>query len=450
MEWLLSLLTTISIFIAAIFILVVVHEFGHFIAAKAFGMRVERFSVGFPPRLFGFKKGDTDYCISATPLGGYVKISGMIDESMDDSYMESEPQPYEFRSKPVWQRIIVITAGVIFNMILAYVIFTGMVMKNGVNEIPIENIGSLYIPDGSSAALTGFETGDVLVGVRGKDLDYIRNPNFITMSDLTSTELRFTVQRDNQLVELHAPSGLLDEISRNQDFISLDNAMPSKIGGITPGSPAEEAGLEAGDKVVAIDGKEIAYWMQMVEIIQNSEGELQLSVLRDGEILQLSVTPNPETQMIGIVLVNPFEYFEIVNVNYGFLGSINMGIQQTNDMFVGIINGFGQLLTGAISVRENLGGPIAIASISSEATQSGGWEGFLRITALLSITLAIMNILPIPMLDGGHLMFLIYEGVTRREPSVKVKMALQQIGFVLIIGLMIFATFNDILRYVTN
>lgn len=451
MEWLLSLLTTVSIFIAAIFILVVVHEFGHFIAAKAFGMRVERFSVGFPPRLFGIKKGDTDYCISATPLGGYVKISGMIDESMDDSFLESEPQPHEYRSKPVWQRIVVITAGVIFNMILAYVIFTGMVMNYGVNEIPIENVGPMYVEEGSAAELTGFQTGDRLVGVRGKDLDRIRNMSFLSMSDITSSDLAFTVKRDNQLVELTAPVGLLDEISRQNGFISLVNTLPSKIAQVMPGGSASEAGFQDGDVITSINGEEVNYWLQVVNNIQGAEGEtLQISVLREGQEIELSVSPNEETGLIGIRHVDPFEHFGSVNVTYGFFGSIGMGINETHDTFMGIINGFGQLLSGSISVRENLGGPIAIASVSSEATQTAGWYGFLRITAFLSITLAIMNILPIPMLDGGHLMFLIYEGITRREPSIRVKMALQQIGFVLIIGLMIFATFNDILRYVTN
>lgn len=450
MEWLFSLIQTISIFIAAIFILVLVHELGHFLAAKFFGMRVERFSIGFPPRVFGFKHGDTDYCISATPLGGYVKISGMIDESMDTSHIESEPQPYEYRSKPVWQRIIVITAGVIFNMLLAYIIFTGMIMSNGVNQIPVENVGSLYVPEGSTAAMAGFQTGDVLVGVRGRELDFISSQMLISMSDFTSSDLRFTVQRSGELVELQAPPGFLDEISRNQDFITLTNALPSGIGAVLPGGSAAAAGMKPGDEVVRIDGVEVGYWLQMVGKIQAAEGEMSFTVRRGEEFVELAITPNPATGMIGVGPVDPFEYFGFETIHFGFFGSVREGIRETNDTFMGIINGFGQLLTGALSVRENLGGPIAIASVSAEATERGGWMGFWRITAFLSITLAIMNILPIPMLDGGHLMFLIYEGITRREPSLRVKMALQQIGFVLIIGLMIFATFNDILRFVTN
>ncbi len=450
MDWLFSLLQTIAVFGAAIFILVLVHELGHFLAAKLFGMRVERFSIGFPPRLFGFKKGDTDYCISATPLGGYVKISGMIDESMDTEHLQSEPKDYEYRSKPVWQRIIVITAGVIFNMILAYFIFTGIIMSQGMNQIPAENVGPLYVPEGSTAEMAGFQTGDRLVGVRGRELQYISSQMLISMSDFTSSDLRFTVEREGNQVELVTPPGFLDEISRNQDFVTLTNALPSGIGVVLPGGSAAEAGLQEGDEVIAIDGQEVAFWIQMVSKIQNADGELLFTVQRGDSQIDIPITPNPSTGMIGVGPVDPFTHFGFETKQLGFFGSVREGVRETNDTFMGIINGFGQLLTGALSVRENLGGPIAIASVSAEATERGGWIGFWRITAFLSITLAIMNILPIPMLDGGHLMFLIYEGITRREPSVRVKMALQQIGFVLIIGLMIFATFNDILRYVTN
>lgn len=449
MDWLFSLVTTLLIFGAAIFILVLVHEFGHFIAAKFFGMRVEQFSVGFPPRLFGKKIGDTDYCISGTPLGGYVKIAGMVDESMDSSFESEEPKPWEYRSKPVWQRVIVITAGVVMNMILAYVIFSGIVYTYGVNQIPAENIPGLYIPDSSLADKVGFETGDRVIAINERELDNIENTRLFSMSDLTRSELSFTVLRDDERIRLHAPPGFMDDISREPEFIDmLQNAIPSQVGGVQSGTPADEAGLEAGDRIVAIDGQPVDYWLQMVEKIQASESALLFEIERNGEKLELSITPEAERKIIGIAQVNPFEYFESETIHYGLLASIPKGIAQGNDTFMGIINGFRQLLTGAISFRENLGGPVAIASVTAEATERGGMLGFWNITAFLSITLAIMNILPIPMLDGGHLMFLIYEGITRREPSMRVKMALQQIGFILLIGLMIFVTFNDILRYV--
>ncbi len=450
MEVIFGILQTIVIFVAAIFILVLVHELGHFLAAKLFGMRVERFSIGFPPRLFGVKKGDTDYCISALPLGGYVKISGMVDESMDDSFSASEPKAYEYRSKPVWQRMIVISAGVIFNMILAYVIFAVITFSYGVNQIPAENIQGMYIPESSTAAEVGFETGDRLVAVNEKEIDFIRRGQFFSMSEITSQSLSFTVERDGELVTIQPPSDFLDYLARNPEFIELQNALPSKVGAVSESTPAYESGMEAGDEIVAIDGEEVGYWVQMVEKIQAGGDEMVFTIRRNSERMDFTIQPDPERRIIGITIVDPQEYFGYETVSFGFFGSLREGVNQAHDTLFGIINGFRQLLTGTISVRENLGGPVAIASVTAEVTERGGALGFWNFTAFLSITLALMNILPIPMLDGGHLMFLIYEAVTRREPSMKVRMALQQIGFILLISLMIFVTFNDILRHVVN
>ena len=260
MEVIFSILQTVLIFVAAIFILVLVHELGHFLAAKLFGMRVERFSIGFPPRLVGVKKGDTDYCISALPLGGYVKISGMVDESMDDSFEASEPKDYEYRSKPVWQRMIVITAGVIFNMLLAYAIFAVITFSHGVNQIPAENIQGMYIPDTSTAADVGFETGDRLVAVNDKEIEYVRRGQFFSMSDITSRSLSFTVERDGEMITIEPPADFLDYLARNPEFLELQNALPSKVGAVAEDTPAEKAGLQEGDEIIAIDGEEIGYW----------------------------------------------------------------------------------------------------------------------------------------------------------------------------------------------
>ncbi|MFO8030291.1 MAG: RIP metalloprotease RseP [Cyclonatronaceae bacterium] len=450
MEAIFSIFQTILIFIAAIFVLVLVHELGHFLAAKLFGMRVERFSIGFPPRLFGVKKGETDYCVSALPLGGYVKISGMVDESMDDSFESSEPKEYEYRSKPVWQRMIVISAGVIFNMLLAYTIFAVITFSHGVNQIPAENIEGMYIPENSTAEQIGFQTGDRIVAVNDEEIDYIRRGQFFSISEITSSSLSFTVERDGEEVTIDPPDDFLDNLARNPEFIELQNALPSKVGAVSEGSPADEAGLQPGDEIVAIDGEEVGYWIQMVKKIQEGGDKMEFTVRRDSELHEFTIAPDPDQRIIGIAIVDPHEYFGYETIQFGLFASIREGVSQAHDTLLGIINGFRQLLTGAISIRENLGGPVAIASVTADVTERGGALGFWNFTAFLSITLALMNILPIPMLDGGHLMFLVYEAITRREPSVKVRMALQQIGFILLISLMIFVTFNDILRHVVN
>jgi regulator of sigma E protease len=443
MEWFLSLASTILIFIAAIFILVTVHELGHFIAAKVFGMRVNKFSIGFPPKIFGFKKGETEYVLGATPLGGYVQIAGMIDESMDTEFMDQDIQPDEFRAKPVWQRIIVITAGVMFNVFLAVLIYAAVAFSYGETVIPVDSIKGVYVAEGSVADQIGLQTNDRLIGVNGKRVNYFQE--ILNPSEITDRQLTFMVERNGQVVTIPTPPNFLDLVGK-EGFINELSFLPSRFSTVLDDSPAAEAGLQGGDRVVAVNREPVSYWQQLVAIIQEAEGPLQFDIDRNGELITTTVTPDPETKMIGIAQSSIEEAFTVDRINYNFGESIVAGVQRSNETFVGIIQGLGKMFSGDISVRDNVGGPVAIANFTREATDRGGWLGFWNITAFLSITLAIMNMLPIPALDGGHFMFLVYEGITRREPSPKVRMALQQLGFVFLIGLFILITFNDILR----
>ncbi len=444
MEWLLSISTTLLIFIAAIFILVTVHEFGHFIAAKYFGMRVDRFSIGFPPAIVKWKGKVTEYVIGATPLGGYVQIAGMIDETMDDSFVDEEPQPDEFRSKPVWQRIVVILAGVVFNMILGVIIYTGIAWNYGETVIPVKSIEGIYVREGSLADRIGIRTGDQIIGVNGEEVEYFNQ--LFSPSRITSRDLTFMVLRDGERLNIQTPPDFLDQINEEGHFLDETLGLPSSISAVMADSPAESAGIEPGDRIVSANGKEISYWVQVVEAIQDSDGDIPIEVERGGERISLVVTPDPQTKTIGIQSPNPAEVFDFERRSYGLAQSFVIGYNRTSDTFFGIIKGIGKMFSGDISIRDNLGGPVAIANITKEATDAGGWHGFWNITAFLSITLAIMNMLPIPALDGGYFMFLVYEGITRREPSPKVRMGLQQIGFIFLLGLFILITFNDILR----
>ncbi|HET8864887.1 MAG TPA: RIP metalloprotease RseP [Gracilimonas sp.] len=443
MDWFLNLLNTLLIFGGALMILVFVHELGHFLAAKWFGMRVERFSIGFPPRVWGFQKGDTDYCIGATPLGGYVKISGMIDESMDTEHLDKEPEEWEYRSKPVWQRIITITAGVIFNMILAFFIYFGMTYTNGKAVLPIQETAGIYVPESSILNEIGFETGDKVIGVNGEEVVYFNE--LVSASEITVDDLNYTVIRDGQRVNIPVSSNYLDSL-QTRGFLDIGYMIPSKIASVPAGQPASEAGLEAGDQIVSANGDTVLYWLQLVEIIQTADTAINFGVQREDSLFYASITPNPETRTIGIARPQ-LHNLGLETIDYGFFESIAEGYNQTMEQTVGILQGFTRMITGDISVTQNLGGPIAIANITKDATDQAGWIGFWNITALLSITLAILNILPIPILDGGHLVFLLYEGITRREPSEKVRMVAQQIGFFLMIGLFIFVMFNDAFRY---
>ncbi|MEX1212681.1 MAG: RIP metalloprotease RseP [Balneolaceae bacterium] len=437
--------STLLVFAAAIFILVSIHELGHFLAAKWFGMRVDQFSIGFPPKIVGFRRGETEYVLGATPLGGYVKIAGMIDETMDTDFVDQEPAENEFRSKPVWQRMVVILAGVIFNMILAWVIYTGVSYVYGEDVLPMDTIEGIYIPESSLAHEMGLRSGDRIVGVNDEDVTYYND--LFNPAQLTNRNLTFWIERNGERVEITPPSNFLDRLN-DEPFLEMGWVLPNRISNVMDDSPAEAAGLQSGDRILAVDGEPTGWWVAITERIQQAEGPLELQVERDGEIMTLSVTPDPEDSLIGIQAHDLRSDLE--QIEYGVGGAVVAGAVETSDTFTGILQGLQKLFTGQISVRENLGGPVAIANVTRQATDRGGMRGFWGITAFLSVTLAIMNMLPIPALDGGHFMFLLYEGITRREPSVKVRMALQQIGFVLLIGIFILVTFNDILRTISG
>lgn len=443
MDWFLDLLRTLLIFGGALMILVFIHELGHFLAAKLFGMRVERFSIGFPPRIWGFQKGDTDYCIGATPLGGYVKISGMIDESMDTDHLQEEPEEWEFRAKPVWQRIIVITAGVIFNMILAFFIYFGMTFSLGQQVLPLAESEGMYVPQESILNEIGFETGDKIIGVNGKEVAYFND--LVAASELTAENLSYMVIRNGQQMNVNVSSNYLDSL-QTRGFISTQLMLPSMISGTQIGTPAQQAGLEAGDRIVEANGEPVNYWIQLVEIIQGAETAIDFRIQRGDSVFAASILPDQETNTLGIASPTP-TMMGYERLDYGLIESVEAGYNQTAEQTVGIVQGFARMISGDISLRQNLGGPIAIANYTRDATDAAGWIGFWEITALLSITLAILNILPIPVLDGGHLVFLIYEGVTRREPSEKVRMMAQQVGFFLMMALFIFVMFNDAFKY---
>lgn len=439
-----EILKTIGIFVGALMILVFIHELGHFLAAKLFGMRVERFSVGFPPRIWGFQRGDTDYCIGATPLGGYVKISGMVDESMDTEFLNKDPEPWEYRSKPVWQRMIVIVAGVIFNMILAFFIFSGMTLSSGKLTLPLENVDGMYVAESSFLYELGFRTDDKIIGANGERVTTFED--LVAPSVITSGNLTYQIIRGGEEMDINVPPSFLDSL-QTRDFISPIDAFPSSISSVSLGSPANDAGLLAGDRIIMIDSVEVKYWVQLTTIILSAEGkEMDFTIQREDSVFSVAIAPDAESNQIGIGIPT-LSMAGGEHIELGFFDSFADGWDQTWEQTSGILGGFSRMISGDISVRDNIGGPIAIASITKQATDQAGWDGFWRITALLSITLAIMNILPIPALDGGHLVFLIYEGIARKEPSEKFKIVAQNLGFFILLALMVFVIFNDISKF---
>ncbi len=454
----LGILSYIFWVLLAITILVFVHEMGHFLFAKLFKMRVERFSVGFPPKIYGKTIGETEYMIGATPLGGYVKISGMVDESMDTEFEGSEPEPWEFRAKPVWQRIVVITAGVIFNILLAFVIFAGLKMAYGDEYVPAENIDAVYVSEGSLAYEMGMRTGDRVIEVSGKTLE--RYDDLLGVEHLMSDPMTITVERKGEVLTFTGPDDIMTQLNRAGGFgLSVH---PSLIGNTLSGSVAEEAGLSAGDRIVAINDVPVHFWMQITELMQENDGDsVRISFVRvpegaliaprsGGEVITSTVMPREQDgrYLLGVTVPQVemlWQEYGKEKQTFGPGEAILAGMNETWVNTKVIVTSLTRVFSGRENFRENVGGPIAIAQVTKQAAEAGAFF-FWRIVAMLSITLAIMNILPIPALDGGHLMFLIYEGITRREPSLRVRMVMQQVGMIVLLVFMTFVIFNDLLR----
>ena len=470
MDLILTILSYIFWVGLALGILVFIHELGHFLAAKLFKMRVDQFSIGFPPRILSKTVGETEYRIGAVPFGGYVKIAGMIDESMDADFAESEPQPYEFRSKPVWQRIVVITAGVIFNLILAFLIFIGIKWGYGDTYIPAENVPGVYVADGSIAHDIGLRTGDQLVAVNGERLEAF-DPSG-GLAALSADRATFTVERGGRSVTLTAPEDYASRLNSAKGDVGV-NPFPSLIGAVSSDGPAGTAGLRPGDRILAINGEPVQFWAELSEVVQRTGGapvavrwarpdslaDAETSLVPveqrdDSAVYEAEVTPEltedegGERWIVGVLPPTGEQLqalFGVRHRDYSFGEAVVAGSADTVNWVALYGQLIGRLFTGKDDVRQSVGGPVMIAKATKQAADAG-MQQFWFMVAMLSIALAVFNILPIPVLDGGHLVFLIYEGITRREPSVKFRMIVQQVGFVLLLAFMAFVIFNDFTR----
>lgn len=418
--------------------LVAVHEFGHLLAARYFGMRVEQFSIGFPPKLWSFRKGETEYAISAIPLGGYVKISGMIDESLDTEAMKEPPKPWEFRSKPAWQRLIVMLGGITVNVLVGILIFIGLTYFLGdiyLSKDDINRAGKVEI--GALAKELGFQDGDKIVKINGKDFyDYL---DILRPENLIASNASFTVDRGGQLVDIPVPDDFIEGFKKDLDFIRF--RLPAEVGEISKGSIAERVGLQYGDRIVEVQGKKIEYWDDVTKAIQASDSEtVSFAVMRDGQTLRFQEEFGPD-RLIG------FSPKAQVAVDYSLLKSIGVGSKEAFTTLYTQIMAFGKIFRGELSFQKNISGPIGMAQIYGPTWE---WARFWTITGLLSLMLAFMNLLPIPALDGGHVMFLTFEMVSGRKPSDKFLETAQKVGMVFLLALMVFIFANDIFKIFVN
>lgn len=435
-----DVLVQASQFFLSLSILIVLHEFGHFSAAKFFGMRVEKFYLFFNPYFSLVKKkiGDTVYGIGWLPLGGYVKIAGMVDESMDKEQMAQPAQPWEFRSKPAWQRLIVMIGGVTVNVILGVVIYWGILFYYGESYLPNSNVKYGIMAD-SLALEMGLRHGDRILSLDGREVDnFSQIPMEIVLQDVKV----ITVEREGQTVEVPVPQEIVPRLLKAKGLISV--RIPFHVDRFSPGSVAKDAGFEKGDVIVGLNGETVPFFDEFKETLQLHRGEtVEVNVLRNGAPVSISVEV-PESGLLGIYPVGDLkEFFEVKEVKYGFFESFPRGMEKAYDTFANYLLQMKLIFSPSTKGYESLGGFITIGSIFST---EWNWLQFWNITAFLSIVLAVMNILPIPALDGGHVVFLLYEMVTGRQLPDKVLEVAQYIGMILLFTLLIFANGNDIFR----
>ncbi|UAY56578.1 RIP metalloprotease RseP [Arachidicoccus terrestris] len=426
--------------ILSLSILVVLHEFGHYITARWFKCRVEKFYLFFDPWFSLVKKkiGDTEYGIGWVPLGGYVKISGMIDESMDKAQMAEPAKPYEFRSKPAWQRLIIMLAGIIVNILLGFFIYSMMLWKWGDAYRPTDSLQYGIVAD-SLAQSVGLRSGDKILTLDGKKVAHFEDiPLKILLDDVKTIQ----VLRDGKPVEVSLPADLTSTIiNKHLHFLGADDfrkKVPA-LDSVLAGSPAEMAGLKKGDKVVAFNGQPVEFWDQVTQPTKAAKGQqVEVSVLRGGDTANLSVHVSEEGTMGVYVRAEP-----PFIVHYTFLEALPAGVAKGCRMLGSYVKQLKILFGGKVNLSEGMSGPVGIANLFPATWD---WQAFWSLTAFLSMILAIMNLLPIPALDGGHALFCIYEMITGRKPGEKFMEYAQTVGMIIILALMVFAFGNDIFR----
>ena len=424
-------------------ILVILHELGHFIAARAFGIKVEKFYLFFDAwgfSLFKFNYKGVEYGIGWLPLGGYVKIAGMIDESMDTEQMAGPPQPWEFRSKPAWQRLIVMLGGIIVNVVLGILIFWVLTVRMGETYVPIENVKHGIVP-GIIGKKMGLQAGDNITAVNGKPV--VKFNELVKSVMLDHAVL--TVERNGKTLNLTVPANIINDLSDYgvEEFISSIPRSTFIIDSILPKSKAQAAGLLKGDSVLAINNTPVVYYDEFRTQLQNNKSKIvDLTIKRRDSTLHLMANVGAD----GKLGVSPkFNFPNEKTIKYGFFGSLPVGATKAWDTFADNAKGLGKVFKGDVKFDKAVGGPVKIATLFGSTVD---WVHFWSLVGFLSMVLAFTNLLPIPALDGGHAVFLIIEMIKGKPLSDKFLERAQIVGFVLLITLIVFTFGNDIVKQV--
>lgn len=428
--------------IAGFAILVTLHELGHFLTARYFGIRVEKFYLFFDAwgfKLFSIKIGETEYGIGWLPLGGYVKIAGMVDESMDTEQLKQPMQDWEFRSKPAWQRLIVMIGGVTVNVILGIVIFWMLTFAYGETYIPNSEVKHGIVAH-SLAQEIGLKTGDKITAINNEPIERF---NDIRSSKVFLDKTELSVLRNDSSLKIGVPTDFIERLSD----VGIDSFISPRftyaVQEVTMGSNAEKAGLQAGDQIVAVDSMSVNFFDQLQNALTTVKGkEVNLSIIRNNETKVLKTLVDEE----GKIGFRPITTgITEKTIEYGFFASLPIGAVRAWQTLSDNVKGLGKVIKGEVKASKAIQGPIGIAAIYGSTFD---WIKFWTLTGVLSMILAFMNILPIPALDGGHTVFLIIEMIIGRSLSDKFMERAQMVGFVILLGIMVFAFGNDIFKLI--
>lgn len=429
-------------FILSFSILVTLHELGHFIPAKLFNCRVDKFYLFFDPwfSIWKKKKGETEYGIGWVPFGGYVKIAGMIDESMDKEQMNKPPEPHEFRSKPAWQRLIIMIGGVLVNVILAIIIFIGITWVWGEEYLPVKNLKNGIVAD-SLAKSIGIKDGDNVVGIDGKPLEAFGT---LEAEMVLGDAKVLQVTRNDSAFDLQVPEGFTKKLAKVANETSLVMPRyPAIIDSVSSTAVFTKDALLKNDQIIAFNNKPFLFYHEFDQLKKGYEDSIvSLTVLRGTDTVDVRVKVN-EKGKLGFFGKNPLVLFGTNTKTYGFFESIPVGFTKTWETLDSYVTGIKQIFTGKVAASDSLG---SVISIGNTFPGTWDWERFWTLTGIFSIILAFMNILPIPALDGGHALFTLYEMITKRKPSDKFMEYAQMVGMVLLLSLMVYALGLDFWR----
>ena len=442
-------------FIITIGILVFVHELGHFLAARICKMRTDAFAIGFGQRLIGWNQvngftfgnldkeidlnGHTDYKLCLLPLGGYVKIAGMVDESFDTKFANQAPEPYEFRAKPTYQKLFVITAGVMMNLTLAILIFWGVNFYQPKTIMQTTKVG--HIADSTLAYQAGFRSYDEILSINDKKVSDWESMLTNLLINNMGSDVNVKVKRESEEFTFAAPKEILGKAAQEAAFFSIGELNPT-INGILPESPAEKAGLDSGDVFISINNNNIYSTAEAIALISsNKNTDLNFKLLRGTDTLNLVVNPGEEGK-VGIYISDVYSG-EVDFEDYGVGESLVKSVTNIGGYTALTFKMLGNVIKGDVAFESSFGGPVKIAKFASQSADAG-FIPFLMFLAMLSLSLAILNILPFPVLDGGHFVIILIEGIIRREIPIKFKLAIQNFGFVILLMLMAYIIYTDI------